>query len=282
MSSTAITHAVSFLTRPLMRVHTPATILSLQLYLQTAFSASPIAPETALRLSAYCPPPPEIQRACLASGVRWVDWITLLSGGFDLTLFISGSSLSVQLGRGPRRDVWVAPTTSTPAPRSPALRLTEPAFGAHLRATLSSARTRRGTASESISTLNRTRIPRLISPSSLKDVSASDSDSGSDCESDASESGYSFTSASSAMSVSSAESSPKPVVTRATRYLYQGGVTQVVSGGVMLGVCSPSTTKPKRMASVPNSQGRRTGMARSFVRKTGVSAADACSWRRSA
>ncbi|KAJ7723628.1 hypothetical protein DFH07DRAFT_1067184 [Mycena maculata] len=274
MSSTAITHAVSFLTRPLMRAHTPATILSLQLYLQTALSASPLAPETALRLSATCPPPPVIQRACLASGVRWANWIKLLSGGLDLTLFIAVSSLSVQLGRGPCRDVWVAPVTST----SPVLGPAEPAFGAYLRAALASARTRRGAASA----LNPTRIPSPLS-SSLEDDSASDSDSGSDCDSDASDSGYSFTSASSATSVSSAELSPKAGATRATKYVYQGGVTQVVSGGVMLGVCAPSTTTPTpKRAAVANAQGRRAEVARSVVRKTGVSAADACSWRRSA
>ncbi|KAJ7501449.1 hypothetical protein B0H11DRAFT_721465 [Mycena galericulata] len=284
MSSTSIYHLVSFLTRPLMRSHVPATILSLQLYLQTAFSSQSTT-DTNFLLSARCPPPPQMQQACLAFGVRWAEWIHLISCGLDLQLFVTEIAVSVQLGTRPRRVIWAAADNadkSAPAKvRSAGL-----PFSTHLRATLAAARTRRGAA------LNPTRIPTLLSSSSFVASSDADSDSESDSDGD-SDSGYSFTSASSATSVSSGScfesESSKPVVNPTadvTRYLYQGGVTQVMSGGVMLGAAAPKPNSfafaappyPKRAAVVSN--GRPVGISRNAVRKTGVSTAD--SWRRSA
>ncbi|KAJ7128655.1 hypothetical protein C8R44DRAFT_979270 [Mycena epipterygia] len=261
MSSTPVTHLVSFLTRPLMRSHNPATIVSLQLCLHTALSAST---QSSLLLSASCPPPPQIQRACILSGIRWADWIRLLSGGIDLQILISESSLSVQLGTMPPRIIWDAVSLHAPKPRSPAFIPVGTPFGARLRATLASARTRRGAA------LNPTRIPTLLSSTD------SDADSDSDSDSDISDSGCSFTSASSSTSVATTASA-KPVVdhtkTDVTRYMYQGGSTQVMSGGVMLGAAAPP--KVKRGPAV-FSNGRSSA---SFTRKTGVSSAD--SWRKS-
>ncbi|KAJ6546207.1 hypothetical protein DFH09DRAFT_1171487 [Mycena vulgaris] len=273
MSTTPVNHLVSFLTRPLMRSHTPATIVSLQLCLHTAFSST-LAQPASLLLSASCPPPPQIQRACLVSGVRWAEWIRLLSGGLDVQLFISESALSVQLGSMPRRSLWVAPADTTARPpsapssisklRSPVLMPAGTAFGARLRATLASARTRRGAA------LNPTRIPTLLSSES--DL---DSDSESDSDSDVSDSGSSFTSVSSATSVSSDSRSPictpaSPAKPDVTRYMYQGGVTQVVSGGVMLGAPSP------KRAPAMFANRRPSGIPQHAARKT------ADSWRKSA
>ncbi|KAJ6550276.1 hypothetical protein B0H19DRAFT_1378843 [Mycena capillaripes] len=280
MSSAVLTQLVSFLTRPLMRSHSPATIVSLQLSLHNGLSS--LLPESSLLLSAKCPAPPVIQRACLLSGVRWAEWIRLLSRGIDLEIFIIESSLDLKLGRMPRKSLWKAPDNSCPVVstlRFPALFPAGTPLNARLRSTLASARTRRGAA------LNPTRIPTLLSSSYDANDIASDSDSDADSDSDSdceSDSGFSFTSASSATSVSTASFAPflcTPV--RATpaakpdvkRYTYHGGVTQVVSGGVMLGA-------PVQPRAAAFSRGRPSSITQSAVRKTAISMAD--SWRRSA
>ncbi|KAF7342403.1 hypothetical protein MVEN_01829300 [Mycena venus] len=114
MSSPAVNHLVSFLTRPLMRSLAPTTIVSLQVYLHRVFSSSPQQP---LVLSAACPPPPAIQQACIVSGVRWEEWIQRLSSGIDLKIFLTETSLAVKLGAMPRRMLWVATNNAdAPAP----------------------------------------------------------------------------------------------------------------------------------------------------------------------
>ncbi|KAJ7734081.1 hypothetical protein B0H16DRAFT_1578221 [Mycena metata] len=248
----AITQLVSFLTRPLMRSHTPATIIPLQNCLQTALSASP---ESTLLLSASCPPPTPIQRACLLTGVRWADWIRLLSEGLDVEVFISEASLAVKVGTLPRRTLFNASVAAPIKSTALALMLTPSAmpFASRLRAAaaLTCTRTRRGAA------LHPTRIPTLLSSSWEDDADASESESDSDSDSDyasdcASES--SFTSASSATSVSSsATPSPRTMPTSPwfrsvpapkadlAQYKYAGGITRVMSGGVMLGRTSTVT-----------------------------------------
>ncbi|KAJ7931039.1 hypothetical protein B0H13DRAFT_2309040 [Mycena leptocephala] len=188
-SSTAVNQLVSFLTRPLMRSHPRH--------------------DTSYLLSAKCPPPPAIQRACLVSGMQWAEWIRLLSSGVDLQIFIIESSLAVNQSSPPIRSSDIFPT-GTP-------------FGARLRATLVSARARGGASCA----LNPTRIPILLSYSFDAEelASASDSDAGSDSDSDISDSRFSFTSASSDVRV-----------LHISRIPYQDDVTQVMSGGVMFGV----------------------------------------------
>ncbi|KAJ7697439.1 hypothetical protein B0H17DRAFT_1328907 [Mycena rosella] len=271
MSSTPLTQLVSFLTRPLMRSHTPATIVALQLYLHTALAPLISDCETAHLLSPRCPPPPALQTACLLSGIRWAEWIQLLAGGLDVQLSLSTAVLAVQLGALPRRVIWTAATNKSEAPkaassasepRSPALRL---------RATLVSAHTRRAAA------LNPTRSPTMLSTTySPASPSASEADSDSDSDYD-SDSGSSFTSVSSATSVPS--DSP-PTNSTVTRYLYSGGITQVVSGRVMLGAPNAQFTPkiarepaPKRAAF---SNGRPSSHLPNMARKT------ADSWRRAA
>ncbi|KAJ7868714.1 hypothetical protein B0H13DRAFT_2063984 [Mycena leptocephala] len=255
-SSAAVNQLVSFLTRPLMRSHAHATIVSLQLCLQSSLSGLPA--ESSFLLSAKCPPPLAIQRACLVSGMRWAEWIRLLSSGIDLQIFITESSLAVKVGTMPRRILWVAPDTASPAVKtvSPSIRpfALLPAgtpFGARLRTTVVSTRTRRG----ATCALNPTRIPTLLSYSFDAEelASASDSDADSDCDSesdsdsDISDSGFSFTSASSATSLST-------------------------TGGVMLGA-------PPKPRAIVSSNGRPSGVSQNTVRRTGVWTAD--SWRRS-
>ncbi|KAJ7260649.1 hypothetical protein C8J57DRAFT_1720007 [Mycena rebaudengoi] len=244
MSSPAINRLVSFITRPLMSLHTAATMVSLQICLYAALSAIPTP--SSLLLSAQSLPPPQIQTACIATGIHWSDWFHLLSNGKDVELYISASALAVQIGDGPRMALWTAPAVNACATipllkaKSPALKPAGTAFAASLRATLASARARRAA---------------LISPSD-SDSDSSDSES----DSDVSDSGSSFTSHSSTTSVSSLESdvpcTPIADRTKVNVYMYQGGVTQVMSGGVMLGgaprptqtVCTPAC-RPRTLRS---------------------------------
>ncbi|KAJ7033757.1 hypothetical protein C8F04DRAFT_1260743 [Mycena alexandri] len=298
MSTTnTINHLVSFLARPLMKSHTPATIVAVQVSLHTTFSSSPSSFK--LLLSANCPAPTAIQRACIVSGVRWAEWIYLLSSGLDLQLFIAATSLDVELGTMPRRSLWVAPEnpeTVVPAVtmRSAALVPAGRPFAARLRATLATERIRRGAA------INPTRIPTLLSSCALPEddpATDSESESDSDSDSDISDSGSSLTSTSSATSVSNASyifvaSTPAKVDTKpkvVTRYMYRGGVTQVMSGGVMLSA-APTPKSPVSLLPLPKSRltstsspfsnARPSGMrqAGTTARKTGVLAAD--SWRK--
>ncbi|KAJ6629808.1 hypothetical protein B0H10DRAFT_1985436 [Mycena sp. CBHHK59/15] len=277
MPSTPINPLVAFLARPLMSSYPAATIMPFQLYLQAALSSLPI-PSTFL-LSANSAPPPQIHGACIASGIKWDDFIGLLAGRNDLLLFISTASLDVQIGDALRTSLWVAPkpadSDETYIPvskrRSPAFSPTGTAFRARLRETMAAARARRSALL--VPTINAT-------PSSpVDDMSDSESDS------DVSDSGFSFTSASSSHSSTSASSvedeciSTTPVVDRTktdvARYMYQGGVTQVMSGGVMLGgsARSPPTKRPYPSPKKPFSTPQN-------VRKTNTSAID--NWRKSA
>ncbi|KAJ6629785.1 hypothetical protein B0H10DRAFT_1985368 [Mycena sp. CBHHK59/15] len=181
-------------------------------------------------------PSPQIHGACIASGIKWDDFIGLLAGRNDLLLFISTASLDVQIGDALRTSLWVAPkpadSDETYIPvskrRSPAFSSVGTAFRARLRETMAAARARRSALL--IPTINA--IPAF---SPVDDMSDSESDS------DVSDSGFSFTSASSSHSSTSASSvedeciSTTPVVDRTktdvARYMYQGGVTQVMSGG---------------------------------------------------
>ncbi|KAJ7281043.1 hypothetical protein C8J57DRAFT_1300719 [Mycena rebaudengoi] len=264
MSSPAINRLVSFITRPLMSLHTAATMVSLQIYLHAALSAIPTP--SSLLLSAHSLPPPQIQTACIAAGIQWADWLHLLSNGKDVELFISASALAVQISDGPRMVLWTAPAVDACATipllnaKSPALKPAGTAFAVSLRTTLASARARRAA---------------LISPSdSESDSSDSESDS------DVSDSGSSFTSNSSTTSVSSLDSDVPcaPIVDRAkvdvTRYMYHGGVTQVMSGGVMLG----GAPRPTPKASAP----RPTQTAHMLASrlKTSRSAVSANNWRK--
>ncbi|KAJ7641026.1 hypothetical protein FB45DRAFT_899289 [Roridomyces roridus] len=274
-STTTITHLVSFLTRPLMRAHAPKTILALQRHLLAAFTA-PDFVATEFLLSADCPPPPTLQVACLVSGIRWAEWIRLLSAGLDLRVILEPTELVVELGT--RRLVRVASSAigggvnSLARPRSAAI--------------------------------NPTRVPTSLSScysasDDEEEEDYSDSESESDVESD---SGCSA--ASSATSVEDVCAKPIPILrptpfllrkptakatqVAAQRYLYDGGVTQVLSGGVMLGSAAAAPT-PKRAAPTPvlpklripsarPAPALRGSLAGGVQRKTAPDAA--MSWRR--
>ncbi|KAJ7738109.1 hypothetical protein B0H16DRAFT_98968 [Mycena metata] len=277
MSPSAITQLVSFLTRPLMRSHSPATIVSLQRSLQAAFSASPAS---SLFLSAGCPPPAPIQRACLLTGARWAEWIRLLSGGIDVQLFITETSLAVKVGKMPRRTLWFTASVAAPIKSTALAFMLIPSampFASRLRAaaTLTCTRVRRGAA------LNPTRIPTLLSSSwEDDDNSESDSESDSDSDSDVSDSDSSFTSVSSTTSISTPASwsslrcAPTVVCNAKTdlaQYNYEGGVTRVMSGGVMLG--APSKVRQSTVVPAKRSSGKSQNTARADA---------ATSWRKTA
>ncbi|KAJ6459985.1 hypothetical protein C8R45DRAFT_1221251 [Mycena sanguinolenta] len=270
MASSAINYIVSFLTRPLMKTYSPATILALQLSLHASLSSAPKS--SSLVLSTKVPPPLALQRACVVAGIRWAEWIRLLSRGLDVHILVTDSTVAVALGRMPPRIVWVAPPAGKHAPASfhaPAFLSIAPRRSAHLRATFTSARARscRGAA------LNPTRIPTLLSASYNADDLASDSESDSDLDSDSdvSESGSVSSSATSVSSTSSRSRSRAalcPTPDDVERYIYDNGVTQVVSGRVMLG--PPVFSKGK---------GRPSGRPANSTRK--VAASLAANWRKS-
>ncbi|KAJ7469689.1 hypothetical protein FB451DRAFT_1560029 [Mycena latifolia] len=284
----------AFLTRPLARAYAPATVSALQGYLHNALAPCISQSEATLHLSPRCPPPAPLQAACLLTGVRWAAWARLLAAGLDLTLFVSQGAIAVKLGRMPRRVLWAA-AAEAPAPRRVMLGVSG-----------TTTRERRGAA------LHPTRVPTLLSSctyaSDLEPESDSDSDSDSDFESEYSsdfdthsDSGSSASSFSSAPSVS--ELATYPVLrTKADvkRFLYAGGATHVVSGGVMLSArpspaldASPLfnsssapmlTTTPTPMRPAPTSPSRVGTTARkpaaSWRRPARAAAADAGSWRR--
>jgi hypothetical protein len=125
----AIAHVITYLTRPLIVSYSAATIVKLQLVLETNFTAlfAPSwVPKEPLRgsgrrcltLSPNCLPPRAIYAACLATGVQWFDWIALL-GGREFDLFVDPGCISVRFGKkgtpGSHLIVWSGESSTTPA-----------------------------------------------------------------------------------------------------------------------------------------------------------------------
>ncbi|KAH0838512.1 hypothetical protein J3R83DRAFT_6829 [Lanmaoa asiatica] len=108
--SVTLTHAIAYLTRPLIVSYPAATVIKLQLVLEanlTALFASTWVPEEPLRgsgrrcltLSPTCLPPRAIYAACLATGVQWFDWIAAL-GGCEFDFFVDPGCISIRFGKG--------------------------------------------------------------------------------------------------------------------------------------------------------------------------------------
>jgi len=276
----SIMQLISFLTSPLILTHAPATILSLQLYLQATFSSftAPI-----LTLSPSSSAPPQIYYACLASGVSWEDWITVLCpDGRPVQLLISKAAIHARKSGLPGLlTIWRAKDdehlTLVPISKTS----TDSSFRARLQAALSSARTRRR-ADEDDEPMA-IRIPTLLQATHDDE----DSDSESDSDSDSIFSYASRDSMSSATTLSSMSSypgtSPQVDLTKktVTKYMYQGGVTKVMTGGVMLGKpASPSTSvaakyvapKPTLVGKAPARSSRAASNADSWRRTVGATA----------
>lgn len=115
--SVTLTHAIAYLTRPLIVSYPAATVIKLQLILEanlTALFASTWVPDEPLRgsgrrclsLSPICLPPRAIYSACLATGVQWFDWIAAL-GGCEFDFFVDPGCISVRFGNGSKLvTIW--------------------------------------------------------------------------------------------------------------------------------------------------------------------------------
>lgn len=225
-SSSALAAATIFLTRPLALSNAlpQPTLTRLQLFLHSALAAHP--PRLAFTGTAALPPLP-LQLACVAFGIRWADWMRALGGtAFDLVLDPARVYV-VKRSTGQVGVVWAAPK---------AILAPKPAVG------------------ESNSDSDSEPEEEFESRPSSRSSTVSDS-------------AFSFTShssRSSATSVSSAKSStakPTPAsVPAPTKYLYQGGVSTVLTGGVMLGggggAPTPRTTAPAPAYAPPHRQVR--------------------------
>ncbi|KAJ7118913.1 hypothetical protein C8R44DRAFT_185849 [Mycena epipterygia] len=260
MSSSAIPHVISFLTRPLLSVATPAAVMSAQLILNASLVSTPNATFT---LSSATPPS-SVYAAAIGSGISWAEWFHALGGGRDILLFYGPGYLKVRVGDAQVTDVWSEETQGSIVPISHQMKSTpllQQSTGARLRAMLLSARVRSMRRAEKQA--EPIRIPSLLlapTDSDSDSDSSSDSGSDSDCGSSTSSkftaySNDSLTSPPSTppkfASAALPSVSPAPTPYRAskntrrvpvdsskkdlTAYLYQGGVTRVMTGGVMLG-----------------------------------------------
>jgi len=125
--SVAVSHAVAYLTRPLIPAHPATTITKLQLVLEanlTALFAPSWVPREPLRgsgrrcltLSPDCLPPRAVYAACLAAGVQWFDWIALL-GGREFDFFVDPGCISMRYGKGGKLiAIWSEELTNAKFP----------------------------------------------------------------------------------------------------------------------------------------------------------------------
>jgi len=108
--SITLAQAIAYLTQPLTITHPAATINRLQSALEANLTAlftptwSPKEPlrssgQRCLTLSPTSLPPRAVYNACLASNVRWFDWIAAL-GGREFDFYVNPGCISVQFGRG--------------------------------------------------------------------------------------------------------------------------------------------------------------------------------------
>ncbi|KAG1767793.1 hypothetical protein EDD22DRAFT_874336 [Suillus occidentalis] len=108
--SITLAQAIAYLTQPLTVTHPAATINRLQSALEANLTAlftptwSPKEPlrgsgQRCLTLSPISLPPRAVYNACLASHVRWFDWIAAL-GGREFDFHVNPGYISVQFGRG--------------------------------------------------------------------------------------------------------------------------------------------------------------------------------------
>jgi len=109
--SLTVAHAVSFLTRPLIVSYPADVITRLQLSLEANLSAlyaptwlvkdpSRGSHSRSLSLSPHCLPPRPIYSACIAAGIQWFDWISLL-GNQEFELLVSPGCVSVRYRQEP-------------------------------------------------------------------------------------------------------------------------------------------------------------------------------------
>ncbi|TFL01449.1 hypothetical protein BDV98DRAFT_568108 [Pterulicium gracile] len=106
--STAINHAIAFLTLPLIQA-TPApyptrTVQALQNALFTSLSASLASGRKFFTLNPRTVPPKPVYTACLAAGVQWARWISLLTDR-EVDLIIDAGKVEIRV-EGQAVTVW--------------------------------------------------------------------------------------------------------------------------------------------------------------------------------
>lgn len=271
--SVTLTHAIAFLTRPLIVSYPAATVIKLQLILEanlTALFAPTWVPEEPLRgsgrrcltLSPACLPPRVIYSACLAAGVQWFDWIAAL-GGRELDLFVDPGCISVRFSKGSKLvTIWSEELTEIVSPILPSnakshsktiaqqLLESESADDDEIFAMIAD--------EVSAPAWGTPVIDRFSAPArSESPLSAVSSDSRSSSRSSNSSSCFSYASTARTDSVShqtqSANKISRREKARQARVFvdtsktevtpYDGGKTTVLTGGVMLGA-APSKAKP--------------------------------------
>ncbi|KAJ7627829.1 hypothetical protein DFH06DRAFT_1480828 [Mycena polygramma] len=270
--SSAIAHVVSFLTRPLAASFPPAAVSSAQLILTASLATLQSA---TFVLNATSTPPAPLFAASIGAVIPWASWLAALGSDDILLFYGPGfvkvrlGSAAVTDVWSEESQGSIVPISRVQAGPSP---LFQQNTGARLRAMLLSARVRsmrrEQAAAEPI------RIPSLLSSACDASDSDSESDYASDSDSVSSTSSkftsYSIDSLTSAGSPPTtpakaapvalpavaayrppfrrAKTATKPAPARTaspapvdrskkdtTAYVYQGGVTRVMTGGVMLG-----------------------------------------------
>ena len=116
MPLTSISKAINFLTGPLVPSQEPDMIHSLQMILQSTLQAAYSTARTrlVLSLSHSSLPPRPIYAACIASGLQWHEWISLL-GSQDFDLVIQPHIVSVTYF-SPNNSRTVVVWSQTPSP----------------------------------------------------------------------------------------------------------------------------------------------------------------------
>jgi len=127
--SLAVAHAVSFLIRPLIVSHPANVVTRLQLSLEANLTAlyaptwlvndpSHGSHSRSLSLSPHCLPPRPIYSACIAAGVQWFDWISLL-GNQEFDLLVNPGCVALRYRQEPSDGnlflVWSDQPTSPSA-----------------------------------------------------------------------------------------------------------------------------------------------------------------------
>ncbi|KAF8059823.1 hypothetical protein FPV67DRAFT_1514206 [Lyophyllum atratum] len=282
VASPALQAATIFLTRPLVLfgIQSPSTLVALSLYLQSAMAAHTKSPQL-LSFAPTCLPPLPIQLACVAFGIKWTAWIQALGGAaFDLVIEPTRVYV-VKKSNGQVGIIWISKDAPTFA-SVPQVPMTQDVD------------------SESEAEVSDVEFDSQSSRPSSRSSTVSDS-------------AFSFTSRSSASSQTSASSIsslPKPSITKLaptpapvlqsnpTKYLYQGGVSTVLTGGVMLGggaarprstpstppaPVAPAPAAPRIVAApvyTPPHRTRTQGTTPSVRKSSAAPSAATSSWRR--
>ncbi|KAJ7837242.1 hypothetical protein B0H14DRAFT_3141533 [Mycena olivaceomarginata] len=112
MSSSAVPHVVAFLTRPLLAAFPFAVVSSAQLILSASLASQPSATYT---LKAASTPPAPLLAASIGAGIPWAAWLAAL-GSDDILLFYGPGYVKARLGDATVTDVWSEETQGSVVP----------------------------------------------------------------------------------------------------------------------------------------------------------------------